>query len=91
MSGAEVRAIAGRLLDRSALMHQEAIYARASKAKRAALFLEAIADGIRADALALARGFPAANDGGTPPAPDEPPPGDYGPDDPTPTQGPKAA
>lgn len=69
-------------------MSQEAIAARGGGAKRAAVFLEALAAGIRTDALALARGFPASSDGGAPPAPDDPP---FGPDDPTPTAGPAAA
>ena len=98
MTGAQVRAIARRMLDRSQLMQQEAISARTAGAKRPAVFLEAIASGIREDGLALARGFPAANDGGPPPdAPQgQDPPGSetsgpLDPDDPTNPQGPKAA
>jgi hypothetical protein len=88
MTGSEVRQIARRLLDRSQLMQGEAITARVAGAKRAAHFLDALASGIREDALALARGFPAANDGGAPPD-DEPPP--FGPDEPTPGVPPRAA
>lgn len=88
MTGAQVRIIARRLLDRSQLLQAEAIGARGAGAKRAAVFLETLAGGIREDALALARAFPAANDSGPP---DEPPPA-AGEDEPTnPTGGPKAA
>jgi hypothetical protein len=95
MTGAQVRAIARRLLDRSQLMQQEAISASAAGARRPAQFLDAMATGIREDALALARGFPTSSDGGGPP-PDAPqgqdPPGSLDPDEPTnPTGGPKAA
>jgi hypothetical protein len=89
VTGAQVRVIARRMLDRSQLMQQEAISARHAGARRPAHFLEAIAAGIREDALALARGFPAANDSGPPP---EGPPPAAGEDEPTnPTGGPKAA
>lgn len=88
MSGAQVRVIARRLLDRSQLLQAEAIGARGSGARRAAVFLETLATGIREDALALARGFPAANDSGPP---EGPPPGG-GEDEPTnPTGGPRGA
>jgi len=88
VTGAQVRTIARQLLDRSQLLQAEAIGARGAGARRAAVFLETMATGIREDALALARGFPAANDGGPPEGP--PPAG--GEDDPTnPTGAPPAA
>jgi hypothetical protein len=76
------------MLDRSLVMDREAIGARSSGARRAAMFLETLAADNRADALLLIRGFPAANDGPDQGGGEDPP---FGPDEPTPGMPPRAA
>jgi hypothetical protein len=63
------REIGRRMLDRAQQLAVEAISARGAGARKAALFLESMSNGLRADALLLLKAFPPAGGGDDDPTP----------------------